>query len=195
MKIGEYTLITDRTESDVYFAKKLCSKGLGKMTEEEKEQFLSGLKGAYNYTDFNRVEGAIKFVVDEMLSAPQFLKEYAEELGVCWSDAFSVGYDVGLISEIETKPADYWSVEHILTSDEREQYLANASAVAGVFEELPPKYPTSLDKLTHIGANEIEKGIENTYVTFSYNFDEKKKFIEETSKAWFYSGDLYGGEI
>lgn len=195
MKIGEIEMITDRTSSDVVFAKQLLKKGLANMTTEEKDLFLSGLKGAYNYTDFNRVEYAVRYVVDEMTAAPNELKQHAESLGVYFDESFSLDYDTGRFAEIETKEENYWSVDKILTADDRTRYLSNAKIISSVFGEASDRFPLSLDGLTHVGANEIEKGIENTYVTFSYNFEEKKSLIEETYKAWFYSGDLYGGEI
>lgn len=61
------TLITDRTQSDVTALKKLLSKPYSGWTDEEKAQFsLASSKGAYNYTDLNRVSSAV-YALDEML--------------------------------------------------------------------------------------------------------------------------------
>lgn len=59
-------LITDRTEYHVSLLKKLNAKGWNNMTAAEREAWLSGeaAKGAYNYTDLNRVETAVQELSD-----------------------------------------------------------------------------------------------------------------------------------
>lgn len=59
-------LITDRTEHHVNLLKKLNAKGWDNMTAAEREAWLSGeaAKGAYNYTDLNRVETAVQELSD-----------------------------------------------------------------------------------------------------------------------------------
>lgn len=54
-------LITDRTQAHVDLRNRLAKKGWAKMTASEREIWLSGdaTKGAYNYTDLNRVESAV----------------------------------------------------------------------------------------------------------------------------------------
>ena len=52
--------IIDRTKKDVDWAKHLNEKIANRTaTAEEKAEWLSGLKGSYNYTDLNRVESAV----------------------------------------------------------------------------------------------------------------------------------------
>ena len=52
------TLIWDRTEADADRAAYLCQLG-DNMSAAERTEFNSGLKGAYNYADWNRVESAV----------------------------------------------------------------------------------------------------------------------------------------
>ena len=53
-------LITDRTQADVNRVKELAAKGkAGTWTTAERAEWLAGMKGAYNYTDWNRVESAV----------------------------------------------------------------------------------------------------------------------------------------
>lgn len=52
-------LITDRTQADVDRAGELNAKGWAAMTAEERAEWSAGMKGAYNHTDLNRVEGAV----------------------------------------------------------------------------------------------------------------------------------------
>ena len=68
MEINGIKLITDRSNSDVEIAKALIKKGFQNITDEEKQLFLNGLKGAYNYTDFNRVESCVKYLVQKALN-------------------------------------------------------------------------------------------------------------------------------
>lgn len=49
-------MITDRTQADVDRVKELSAKGWAGMTPDEQAEWRSGLKGAYNYSDLNRVE-------------------------------------------------------------------------------------------------------------------------------------------
>lgn len=61
------TLITDRAQSDLSALKALLAKPCGQWTEAEKTQFASAVsKGAYNYTDLNRVTAAMTYL-DEVL--------------------------------------------------------------------------------------------------------------------------------
>lgn len=51
--------ITDRTPADVARAKTLAAKGWAGMTAAEQAEWSAGQKGAYNYTDLNRVESGV----------------------------------------------------------------------------------------------------------------------------------------
>lgn len=52
--------ITDRTKADVDRCKELAAKGWNNMTEAEKaEWYGAAMRGAYNYSDLNRVESAV----------------------------------------------------------------------------------------------------------------------------------------
>lgn len=52
--------ITDRTQADVDRCKELAAKGWNNMTEAEKaEWYGTAMRGAYNYSDLNRVESAV----------------------------------------------------------------------------------------------------------------------------------------
>ena len=67
-------LVYDRTQADVdrvYTLKnKILTGGLAALTAEEKAEYLTGMKGAYNYTDFNRLGEAITYLVEQKLSLP-----------------------------------------------------------------------------------------------------------------------------
>lgn len=53
--------ITDRTQSDVNHVKEITAKArTGTWTKTEQSEWLAGMKGALNYTDFNRIESGIQ---------------------------------------------------------------------------------------------------------------------------------------
>lgn len=64
--------ITDRTLSDVNRVKEITAKArTGTWTESERAEWISGMKGALNYTDFNRIESGIQelgFIVGASVS-------------------------------------------------------------------------------------------------------------------------------
>ena len=62
-------LVTDRTLADVTRWRTLRDKGYANMTAEERAEWDAGLKGAYNYTDLNRVGEALNYVRDRLAAA------------------------------------------------------------------------------------------------------------------------------
>ena len=55
------TWITDRTNEDVRRVTELTEKGrLNTWTEEERTEWLAGMKGALSYMDYNRIESGIQ---------------------------------------------------------------------------------------------------------------------------------------
>lgn len=55
------TWITDRTQADVDRVKELTAKArTGTWTEEEQQEWASGMKGALSYTDYSRIESGMK---------------------------------------------------------------------------------------------------------------------------------------
>lgn len=61
-----HSMITDRGAQDVDRVKFLAEKAWQDMTAEEKAEWLSPLKGAYNHTDLNRVEEAVAHVAEQL---------------------------------------------------------------------------------------------------------------------------------
>ena len=53
-------LITNRTQADVDRVRELAAKAkAGTWSAQEQAEWLAGMRGAYNYTDWNRVEAAV----------------------------------------------------------------------------------------------------------------------------------------
>ncbi|MBS7360170.1 MAG: hypothetical protein KIG53_06160 [Oscillospiraceae bacterium] len=221
MAINGVEMITDRSASDVLLAKNLIKKGFQNMTEDEKNSFLSGLKGAYNYIDVNRVETAIKYFVDTMLQIYEQNIQLAKELGVDWAEIYDVPYNPEDYKNIVIK--NDWQINDLFTKTDRIDFL---NKIALVLSALPADtnyltdanglvlqdgegnylkfdgpqtgfddFPTSLDGLDYKKANVIEKSLEDFNVALTDLKINKESLIIGTAKAWYYSGDLYGGEI
>ena len=121
-------LIIDRTQADVNRVKQIAAKGkAGTWTAEEQAEWAAGMKGAYNYTDFNRVESAVA--------------ELAEILGVTVETAAM--WDVRSVPTL----AD---TQRYLANIRR---LKRKCAGLG----RTPPVPESMARMTYQTANDIEK--------------------------------------
>ena len=224
MAINGVEMITDRSASDVLLAKNLIKKGFQNMTEAEKNSFLSGLKGAYNYSDVNRVETAIKYFVDTMLQIYEQDIQLAKELGVSWSSIYDVPYNPEDYKNIVHK--NDWNTNDIFSEADRTDFLNKIVYVLSAIIDIPldinyltdtnglvlqdrdgnylefeglttstGEFPTSFDGFDYKKANIIEKSMEDFNVALIDLKIDKENLIIGTAKAWYYSGDLYGGEI
>lgn len=156
------TLVTDRTQSDVQRVRSVAAKIINGTASaaEIAEWNAANMKGAYNYTDLNRVTAAI----DALKTT---LNGY--------------GYEVeGL------RPVRVWYETDIPTPDLMAEYLANVSAIRSVLDMLPttPAVPTDMEQLTTDKANAIER-----------IFADINTLIQNMIAAWFYSGEIYSGEV
>lgn len=153
-------LITDRTESDVERAQDLISKGISNWTNEEAAEFLNGLKGAYNASDFNRVESAVDYIKSRLAI---------------------IGYDA-----LNFIVKNTWSKNEFMKSGDAARYLDNVKKLREQFAMPPetPVVPENMENFTFEEANDIERILEI--------IDE---YITKIEKQFFYSGDLYGGEL
>ena len=62
------TLISNRTQADVERVRKLAAKGFAAMTSDERAEWLTGMKGAYNASDLNRVGTALNYLAARLSS-------------------------------------------------------------------------------------------------------------------------------
>lgn len=86
----------------------------------------------------------------------------------------------------DTKGPYTWYESDIQTAAHMERYIANVAALRGTISVLPttPTTPKSMELLDYIKANDIEK------ILVDIN-----QLIINMAAAWFYSGDLYAGEV
>ncbi len=125
-------LVTDRTAADVYRWKELKKKGWQAMTDDEKTEWLSAHKGAYNYTDMNRVEGAVEYVSRRLT-------------------------DAGYVFEPVVKTD--WKMSDLPTKEDMDRYFGNVLKIGSFFKAFPstPQGATTHFNLTYDTANNIEQ--------------------------------------
>lgn len=139
-------LIYDRTQTDVTYAAELNRKlGRGEtLTAQELADWNAGLKGAYNASDMNRVDAAVR------------------ELGGMLTAA---GYPVRYTSPVpqpEPEPVPTvteFLIGDIITYTMWSTYLANVQSLRDAYYTMPdsPVLPEPTAPLAYDGANAIEK--------------------------------------
>lgn len=129
---GLLQLITDRTQEDVNEARELSVLGWANMSAQQKDDYLNGLKGAYNATDLNRVGGAVNYVASRLVEA---------------------GY------AINVSPKLNWTVSDTPTWSDLTTYLDNISEIRSTLTVPPstPPAPDDMAGLTYQEANNIEQ--------------------------------------
>ena len=140
-------LITDRTASDVSYAQSIKGKKWADLTSEQKAEYLLGLKGAYSYTDFNRVENAVAYL-------SELLKTYGYENSV----------------NVKTN----WTADDIQKISEIQRYIDNIAELKNkYYSNVEGEMPTTVTWLTVEGANYLEKllaNIEAIIINMTQNF-------------------------
>lgn len=139
--------VTDRTQSDVERVKSITEKARsGTWTDDEKQEWLAGMKGALNYTDFNRIESGI------------------QELASIVGANVSVKTDWRIDGYMKQSDAVRWL----------SNIAAIRSKCAGL--DSTPDVPSSMDRLSFSTMNQIEQVLYDiemlakTRVTFSGEF-------------------------
>lgn len=137
-------LVYDRTTKDVAEVRRLLAKldpetGDG-LTAAEQAKWDAGLKGAYNFTDLNRVESAVKLLAAALTSA---------------------GYPVEVTPVLKGNKAEdrEWQEGDVLYRPQWTTYLDNVQRLRDAYYTLAEtgKLPKPEDKLKYTGANIIEK--------------------------------------
>lgn len=138
-------LIFDRTEQDKIYVEtlrdKILANGFNSLTNEEKTNWLScTLKGAYNYTDRNRVENAVKQINEKLI-------EY--------------NYMSEVLEIVENR-----DITAIDDKQSANRYLDNIQKLINNFYILTstPTLPESLDNIDINVANNIEKILNDLYI-------------------------------
>ena len=102
----------------------------------------------------------------------------------------TVAYVAGRLMEcgtsVNVSPRQDWSESDIPTASQLERYRSDVAALraAMVAMTTTPRAPATMTGLTCGGANALEKILEDTDV-----------LITNLKAAWFFSGDLFAGEV
>ena len=137
-------LVYDRTSEDVAEVRRLLAKldpetGDG-LTAAEQAKWDAGLKGAYNFTDLNRVEQAVKTLAAALTSA---------------------GYPVDVTPVLKGSKSEdrEWQEGDVLYRPQWTTYLENVQRLRDAYYTLTEtgELPAPGDKLKYTGANTIEK--------------------------------------
>jgi hypothetical protein len=126
-------LITDRTLADYTRWRTLRDKGYENMTEAERAEWSGTMKGAYNYTDLNRVGAALNYLRDRLTDA---------------------GYLLG----IEFNAVTNWTSAQIPTAAQFTAYIKAVETIRSALTQkaTTPRTPNDTGSLDIQGANDIE---------------------------------------
>ena len=125
-------MITDRTSQDVDRVKILAEKAWQDMTAEERAEWLSPMRGAYNYTDMNRVGEAVAYVAGRLM-------------------------EFGYLSFVPSTRV--WSAKDTPTESDLFRYFSNVSVLRQAIAvwESTPEAPGSINGFGINEANALEK--------------------------------------
>lgn len=191
------SLIYDRTQADVdrvtTLKQKILTQGLSSLTEAESSEYMAGLKGAYNYTDLNRVGQAVAYIADQMETLPTRIAEYSQQKGASDDVTIVLPYDP---EDIDVNVKANWTVSDIPTQAQMETYLNNLVELRAQLS-LPsnaPTVPTSMRKLTYQTANDIEYLLYLINTALEALEASLKSQIDRTASAFAYTGIYYCDE-
>lgn len=140
-------LIFDRTQSDVSRVQSLTQKMIaGTATDAEREEWLGGMKGAYNAADLNRVGEAVEYLSDTLQA---------------------LGYSV------ETSPKTDWTEADIPTQLQMKTYLENIRKLRDKLPYAAPDAPTDMTGFSYQEANNVEEilyALERVLLAMQENF-------------------------
>lgn len=192
------TLIYDRTAEDVERVKTLktqiMTNGLSSLSSAERAEYLAGMRGAYNYTDMNRVGNAVAYIAERMTALPIQLKAYRQSHGVAEDSLYDLPYDPSAVS---VNPKTDWSVSDIPTQTQIRTYLANISNLRSILT-LPsgtPSPPANLNGMTYTVANNLERILYVIYQRFTEIEAEWYDLIDRATLDHMFTGEVYAGEI
>lgn len=192
---GGLGLIFDRTPLDFARAKTLLSKSWASMSEEDKAEWATALKGAYNAEDINRVNNAVKELAQKALDLLNAIKAYRDSKQVASDQAIALPYTAADVS-VNVSEWVYSDID-IPTKAEMETYLQNVATIRSLIniESGNPALPKSMEKLTIDGANAIEKSLDAAYSAQIQTEATIKEKIDRMATAWYFSGEIYAGEV
>ncbi len=175
------------------------------ITDRTSEDVAQGnSKGYYNASDLLRVENAAYALAELYRNLSDLLRAYAASLNVDLTKVLDIDYDVSLIENLTFKrdwaSTDTFSTEELAagpdvpTRDDMDRYLSNVRAfqkMLGTSYDLP----SSMRFLNIEGANAIEEVLAYAGSYYTTYKESKEKVIDKVPLSWYYSGDIFAGEV
>lgn len=191
-------MVFDRTQADAdrwqELVSKLDSGGWVALTAAERSEWLTALKGAYNFTDLRRVSRSVDFLAERFVTLITHLQESRECYGVASDRLFSVPYEK---QDVVVNPYLTWARSTVVKDSNMGQYLADLRLLRSLLT-LPsdtPQVPPDMADLTIDEANDIERLLYVVDAEISRINENKDKLIQNTADAWCFSGDLLSAEV
>lgn len=196
-------LITDRTSADVARVRTLAARGWDNLSEDERAEWLAGLKGAYSAVDLNRVGAAMNELAARLVELPETAMTYLASRGVAVDDLFAPPWVV-----IHRSKARPWSAEAYSwtqkntwargekpTPDELALYLARVEQLRAALSYDAPDLPDTMPYIDHEQANAIEKALELLAPALDAWEAGMKADADHAAATWHYSGEICAGDV
>ena len=194
-------LIFDRTAADVERVNELKRKivsyaGIASLTPEELAEYMGGMKGAYNYTDLNRVGQAVAYLAPLVAALPGEIDAYRISKGVLMTESIDIGYTA---ADVVVNPKTDWAVTDTPTLTQMMSYIEDVHVLEDCLHPfLPPDNPyppMHAQGLDWVGANAIEKTLYNCYWIIPVVRSQMFERIDSLALSYIYSGEIYSGEM
>lgn len=193
-EIAMPTLITNRTEADFSRLDELSMIPWRLMNDAQKMAWEQDSLGAYNISDINRVESAVEYLAARLVSLPQELREYVEEVGAGWQDDYDVPYDPGVLI---FEPKTDWGETDIPRGEDTERFLFQLKTLRdNTFQIEAPELPETMWGITFEEANNIEQMLLILYEALTaFELEVKETIQTEAAQFKLHSGEIYSGEV
>lgn len=200
---GTLHLITDRTAADVARVRTLAAKGWDNLSEDERAEWLAGLKGAYSAVDLNRVGSAMNELAAALVQLPETAMTYLASRGVAVDDLFAPPWVT--IDRAKARPwsaaafnwtqKNTWARGEKPTPDELALYLARVKQLRAALDYETDALPDTMPDINHEAANAIEKALELLAPALDAWEAGLKADADRAAASWYYSGEIVAGDV
>lgn len=146
----------------------------------------------YTHTDVNRVGNNVSYLKGYIDGLSATIQAYIASLGVADDELYDVDYTPATVS-----PKTDWAAGGDPRAAQMVQYLSDLTAIRGMLA-VPsgtPAVPSGMDYFTHAKANDIETILLTVNGLIEAMETKLKTYADRAAVAWYYSGDIYGGDI
>lgn len=191
-------LVYDRTIEDVtrwlLLTKKLDSSGWDSLTDEEQVEWTTRLKGAYNFSDLNRVGEAVAYLAQRYRALIPHLDEYRIARAVADDVLFHVPYKD---SDVAVEPKTDWQLNDHVWADQAARYLLDLVTLRCLMAvpDGTPEVPPDMIGLTYQEANDIERLLDMLDDEITRKTNELEQWIRNTAAAWLFCVEPNCGEV